>query len=81
MGSNVTKSDNLIELNGGDYMAREKECYRDYLERLDEKFPNKEILPQKECAEFLGIDPRTAKKKYGIGRDGISKCRLARLLS
>ncbi len=44
-------------------MAREKELFRDYLIRLDEKFPDKEIIRQKECAEFLGLDKRTVKKK------------------
>lgn len=62
-------------------MAREKELFRDYLIRLDEKFPDKEIIQQKECAEFLGLDKRTVKKKYGVSRDGISKGKLARLLS
>lgn len=62
-------------------MAREKELFRDYLIRLDEKFPDKEIIQQKECAEFLGLDKRTVKKKYGVSRDGISKVKLARLLS
>lgn len=62
-------------------MAREKECFRDYLERLDEKFPDKEIIDQKECAEFLGLNPRTVKKRYGITYLGISKIKLARLLS
>lgn len=45
---------------------REKECYRDNLERLDSRFPNKELLSQKECAEFLGCSPRTIKRNYGI---------------
>lgn len=62
-------------------MAREKELFRDYLIRLDEKFPDKEIIQQKECAEFLGLDKRTVKKKYGVSRDGISKVKFARLLS
>lgn len=62
-------------------MAREKELYRDYLARLDEKFPDKEIIQQKECAEFLGLDPRTVKKRYGIDKLGINKMQLARLLS
>lgn len=65
----------------GEIMAREKELFRDYLIRLDEKFPDKEIIQQKECAEFLGLDKRTVKKKYGVSRDGISKVKLARLLS
>lgn len=45
---------------------REKECYRDNLERLDRRFPDKECLKQKECAEFLGCSPRTI-KRYDMG--------------
>lgn len=62
-------------------MPREKQDFRPYLERLDEKFPDKEIITQKECAAFLGLAPRTVKKRYQIGKDGISKIKLARLLS
>ncbi len=62
-------------------MPREKELFRPYLERLDEKFPSQEIISQKECAVFLGLDPRTVKKKYQVGKDGVSKIKLARLLS
>ncbi len=62
-------------------MAREKELYRDYLERLDEQFPDKEIISQKECADFLGLDARTIKKRYNITKSGIPKLKLARLLS
>lgn len=62
-------------------MAREKELYREYLARLDEKFPDKEVIQQKECAEFLGLDPRTVKKRYGIDKLGINKMQFARLLS
>ncbi len=62
-------------------MPREKELYRDYLERLDEKFPNKDNLTQKDCADFLGLDKRTVKSRYGIARGGILKIQLARLLS
>jgi len=70
-----------VKKKEGGYMPREKELYRDYIERLDEKFPNKEILTQKDCVEFLGIDKKTVKKHYDIGRGGISKLKLARLLS
>ncbi len=62
-------------------MPREKELFRDNLERLDKKFPNKEHFRQIDVAKYLDIDPRTVKKKYQIGRDGISKIKLARLLS
>lgn len=62
-------------------MPREKELYREYVERLDERFPDKEILTQRDCVEFLGIDKRTIKSRYGIAKGGISKLKLARLLS
>lgn len=62
-------------------MAREKELYRDNLERLDRKFPDKEFLKLIDIAEYLGIDKRTVKKRYAIGSDGIEKVKLARLLS
>lgn len=62
-------------------MPREKQDFRTYLQRLDEKFPDQEILSQKECAVFLGLDPRTVKKQYQISKGGVSKVKLARLLS
>lgn len=34
-------------------MPRENALFRPYLERLDEKFPDKEILSQTECANFF----------------------------
>ena len=62
-------------------MPREKECYRLNLERLDEIFPGREILKLCEVADFLGVDKRTAKAKYGISSEGISKVKLANILS
>ncbi len=62
-------------------MAREKELFRDNLERLDRKFPDKELLRQIDVAEYLGIDKRTVKKRYSIDKNGIEKVKLARLLS
>ncbi len=65
-------------------MPKEKECYRDQLQRLDEKFPDREMINQKELAEFLGCDPKTIRLKYkhlftpGLG---ISKVKVARLIS
>lgn len=35
-------------------MAREKETYRSILDRLDERFPNRELISQKDFADFLG---------------------------
>lgn len=62
-------------------MPREKESYRDNLVRLDERFPQKELIQLSECAEFLGLDKRTVKKRYGIDKKGICKVKFARLIS
>lgn len=66
-------------------MAREKESYRDNLERLDTRFPEGELLNVKNVKEFCGISEERAKemftfKKIG-GRYYISKAVLARELS
>ena len=63
---------------------REKECYREILVRLDERFPDKEFLNQSEAAAFCGCCARTIDRRYkqyfkpGIG---VSKVQLARLLA
>lgn len=62
-------------------MPREKELFRPYIERLDQVFPNKEILSQKECAAFAGCCTITAKKHFGVGRNGIAKLDLAKKLA
>ena len=63
-------------------MAREKELFRDNLERLDMAFPGKEVLSKKEAAGYLGIQVETFNKYfYREGDYGISKVRLASLLS
>lgn len=36
-------------------MPREKEAYRDNLERLMERFPGKEVLSFKEVSQFTGM--------------------------
>lgn len=40
-------------------MAREKELFRDNLVRLDAAFPNKDLIPIKEAAQYIGCDYRT----------------------
>ena len=67
-------------------MPREKECFRDYLERLDEKFPDKELLTKAEVVAFLGISPSTMTRKakeFGFAprSNHVSKVKLARALS
>ena len=43
-------------------MPREKEAYRDNLERICERFPNKELLNKKDAADFLGVSRVTVEK-------------------
>lgn len=68
-------------------MAREKELFRDNLARLDEQFPGKELIPLLAVSSFLGLDPRTLKKRKGfphrkVGRFiYVSKVALASWLS
>lgn len=63
-------------------MPREKEAYRDNLVRLNEAFPDRDMLTIKEVAHWMGRDVKTVKKyipfKKGIG---ISKATLASILS
>ena len=68
---------------GGGIMPREKECYRQHLERLDEKFPNRELLTQLEVAKYTGLCRQTVKKRYPFDKNTkrISKVVLARELS
>lgn len=70
-------------------MSREKPLFRENLERLDKKFPNKEILQPKDVAEYCGRTSRWAQDfiHKNVGREeskrlfGISKVKLASLLS
>ena len=62
-------------------MPREKELFRDNLERLDAAFPNKEMLSQKEVSEFTGIGQWTIPKHFSFKNHYISKVKLARELS
>lgn len=56
---------------------REKEDYRNILESLVAKFDKHWVYPT-ELAGYLGMDYRTAMKKFGITRQGISVEALAR---
>ena len=56
---------------------REKEDYRDILEALNQHF-NKHWVYPTEVGDYLGMDYRTAKKKFDISREGISIETLAR---
>ena len=62
-------------------MPREKEAYRDNLERLCEKFPDKELLNVTDVMSFLGVSRRYVTKAYPFKDNKISKATLARELS
>jgi len=63
-------------------LSREKDAYRDNLERIIERFPGKEILTYKQVAEFLGINDKTVRKYFKEKRfGGIPIVLLARMLS
>ncbi|MEG0898455.1 MAG: hypothetical protein RSF40_01935 [Oscillospiraceae bacterium] len=51
-------------------MPREKEHFRDQLERLDILFPNKEVLTVEETAGILNVCERTVKRKIVRTPDG-----------
>lgn len=61
-------------------MSREKPDYRTILESLLTYF-NKHWVYPTEVAAYLGMDYRTAMKKFGITRDGCSIEMLARKMS
>ena len=65
-------------------MAREKPTYRSVLERLDERFPDKEVLSKKELCAFLGRSPRFVydhwRQHYNKQLGGYSKAKIASVL-
>lgn len=66
-------------------MPREKPLFRINLDRLDERFPDKEALKYDEIASFLGRSKRFVSKHYqqhyNKNLAGVSKTVLARELS
>lgn len=63
-------------------MPREKEAYRDNLERIIEAFPGQEIIKPSQLAKWLKMDVRTVYKRFPIKEGiGISVATLARHLS
>ena len=65
-------------------MAREKEGFREQLERLDAAFPDREIIRRNELAQFLGISYDTVKRQfkaeYNKRMKGYTKVTVARAL-
>ena len=68
---------------------REKIDYRNNIEQLNLKFPDKDMLNISDVARFTGFDRKKVKKVFGKdfkvfgdgGRQAISKAALARLIS
>ena len=65
-------------------MAREKEGFRETLDRLDAAFPGKEIIKRKELSAFLGVSidsiKRHFKDAYNSRVEGYPKVCIARIL-
>lgn len=62
-------------------MPREKADYRDLLMRLDEAFPGRELLTREEIAAFLGVNPRTVKRRYDFPAGRVTKTAIARAVA
>lgn len=63
-------------------MPREKESYRDNLERICQALPDKgEMLSKSDVAKFTGLNHRTVAKIFSFKGNYISKAVLARELS
>lgn len=63
-------------------MPREKEAYRDNLERIIEAFPGQEVIKAAQLAKWLKMDIRTVNKRFPLKEGiGISVATLARFLS
>lgn len=65
-------------------MSREKEGFRETLDRLDNRFPGKEIIKRAELSEFLGVSQDTVIRhfsaEYNKRAGGYPKVRIARAL-
>lgn len=62
-------------------MSREKQGYHECIAALNEMFPDKGTLNQKEAARFLGVDPRTVRRrkiKFSEATGRVTKSDLAR---
>lgn len=66
---------------------REKADYRNNIEQINLKFPNKDMLNISDVARFTGFDRKKVKSVFGKefkiygGSKSISKAALARLIS
>jgi len=62
-------------------MAREHPDFRETLARLDETFPGRELLTREEIAAFLGVNPRTVKRRYDFPAGRVTKTAIARAVA
>lgn len=59
-------------------MPREKECFRDNLERISNAFPGKEILTKRDVISFTGRGYYFVSTHFKFNGSNISKVELAR---
>lgn len=64
-------------------MSREKEGFRQNMELLNRRYPDKDMLRQPDCAEFMGCSVSTVRRtiRFPGGMKVISKADFARQIS
>ena len=62
-------------------MALEKPAYRDNLERIKARYPDKEMLKVKDVQRFCGLNRATVEKLFDFKDGYISVAKLAREMS
>lgn len=62
-------------------MPIEPVSYRDNIERIVSKFPNKELLTKTDVAKLTGLTIKTVSKRYPFNHNYISIATLARHMS
>lgn len=62
-------------------MAREREDFRPILEDILTATSGKRLLNIKEAAEYCGVSRDTMRRRFAVGRDGITAVALARKLA
>ena len=63
-------------------MGREKDCFRDNIELMNRRFPNKDMLNIKDVMTFTGKNRDTVKKHIRFNTMGlVSKADLSRQIS
>lgn len=63
-------------------MPKELETYRINLDRLDEAYPNKNVLSISDVVRYTGLNYRTVKKFFPFTKGlGVSKITVAKILA